>query len=137
MKNQRRAMYTIKQISEKTNLTEHTLRYYDREGLIPFISRTSSGIRQFSEDDLEWIHLICCLRNSGMPLQEIKQFMQMCLQGADLLEERKALLVKHRTRILDEVKNLENSLGIINYKIDHYKEIGIFHIDKVQTASNV
>ena len=130
-------MYTIKQISEKTKLTEHTLRYYDREGLIPFISRTSSGIRQFSEDDLEWIHLICCLRNSGMPLQEIKEFMQMCLQGADLLEERKALLVKHRTRILDEVKNLENSLGIINYKIDHYKEIGIFHIDKVQTASNV
>ncbi len=129
-------MYTIKQISEKTNLTEHTLRYYDREGLIPFISRTNSGIRQFSEDDLEWIHLICCLRNSGMPLQEIKEFMQMCLQGAELLEERKALLVKHRTRILNEVKNLENSLGIINYKIDHYKEIGIFHIDKVQTASN-
>ncbi|MFT4143748.1 MAG: MerR family transcriptional regulator [Mobilitalea sp.] len=129
-------MYTIKQISEKTNLTEHTLRYYDREGLIPFISRTSSGIRQFSEDDLEWIHLICCLRNSGMPLQEIKEFMQMCLQGAELLEERKALLVKHRTRILNEVKNLENSLGIINYKINHYKEIGIFHIDKAPTASN-
>jgi len=126
-------MYTIKQISEKTNLTEHTIRYYDREGLIPFISRSDSGIRQFSEDNLEWIKLICCLRNSGMPLQEIKEFMQMCLRGNDLLEERKAMLLKHHSRIQDEIKSLENSLSIINYKIEHNKEIGIFHIDKVQT----
>ena len=129
-------MYTIKQISKETNLTEHTIRYYDREGLIPFILRSSSGIRQFSEDNLEWIKLICCLRNSGMPLLEIKEFMQMCLMGKDLLEERKALLLKHHSRIQAEIITLENSLNIINYKIDHYKEIGIFHIDKIQTNEN-
>ncbi len=123
-------MFTIKQISEKTNLTEHTLRYYDREGLIPLITRTKSGIRQFSEDDLEWINLICCLRNSGMPLQEIKEFMQLCLKGKDSLEERRELLIKHRSRIQEQMKNLDNSLNIVNFKIDHYKEIGIFHIDK-------
>ena len=123
-------MFTIKQISEKTNLTEHTIRYYDREGLIPLITRTQSGIRQFSEDDLEWINLICCLRNSGMPLQEIKEFMQLCLKGKDSLEERRELLIRHRTRILEQMKNLDNSLNIVNFKIDHYKEIGIFHIDK-------
>ena len=123
-------MYTIKQISEKTNLTEHTIRYYDREGLIPLITRTKSGIRQFSEDDLEWINLICCLRNSGMPLQEIKEFMQLCLKGKDSLEERRELLIRHRTRIQEQMANLENSLNIVNYKIEHYKEIGIFHIDK-------
>ena len=123
-------MYTIKQISEKTNLTEHTIRYYDREGLIPLITRTKSGIRQFSEDDLEWINLICCLRNSGMPLQEIKEFMQLCLKGKDSLEERRELLIRHRTRIQEQMANLENSLNIVNFKIEHYKEIGIFHIDK-------
>ena len=123
-------MYTIKQISEKTNLTEHTIRYYDREGLIPLITRTKSGIRQFSEDDLEWINLICCLRNSGMPLQEIKEFMQLCLKGKDSLEERRELLIRHRTRIQEQMANLDNSLNIVNYKIEHYKEIGIFHIDK-------
>lgn len=123
-------MYTIKQISEKTNLTEHTIRYYDREGLIPLITRTKSGIRQFSEDDLEWINLICCLRNSGMPLQEIKEFMQLCLKGKDSLEERRELLIRHRTRIQEQMANLDNSLNIVNFKIEHYKEIGIFHIDK-------
>ena len=123
-------MYTIKQISEKTKLTEHTIRYYDREGLIPLITRTQSGIRQFSEDDLEWINLICCLRNSGMPLQEIKEFMQLCLKGKDSLEERRELLIRHRTRIQEQMTNLDNSLNIVNYKIEHYKEIGIFHIDK-------
>ena len=123
-------MFTIKQISEKTNLTEHTIRYYDREGLIPLITRTKSGIRQFSEDDLEWINLICCLRNSGMPLQEIKEFMQLCLKGKDSLEERRELLIRHRTRIQKQMENLDNSLNIVNYKIEHYKEIGIFHIDK-------
>jgi Predicted transcriptional regulators len=125
-------MYTIKQIAEKTNLTEHTIRYYDREGLIPFVSRTESGIRRFSEDDLEWINLICCLRNSGMPIQEIKDFMQLCLRGEETFEERKELLMKHREHILEQMKNLENSLSIVNYKINHYKEIGIFHIDKKQ-----
>ena len=123
-------MYTIKQVAQKTKLTEHTIRYYDREGLIPLLSRTPSGIRQFSEDDLEWINLICCLRNSGMPVQEIKEFMHLCLKGEHSIEERKALLVKHRAHILEEIKNLDNSLAIINYKIEHYKEIGIFHIDK-------
>ena len=123
-------MFTIKQISEKTKLTEHTIRYYDREGLIPLITRTKSGIRQFSEDDLEWINLICCLRNSSMPLQEIKEFMQLCLKGKDSLEERRELLIRHRTRIQEKMANLDNSLNIVNYKIEHYKEIGIFHIDK-------
>ena len=128
-------MYTIKQIAEKTKLTEHTIRYYDREGLIPLIARTKSGIRQFSEDDLEWINLICCLRNSGMPLLEIKEFMQLCLKGKDSLEERRVLLEKHRARILEQISSLDNSLNIINFKIDHYKEIGIFHIDKNKEES--
>lgn len=123
-------MYTIKQVSEKTSLTDHTIRYYDREGLLPFVTRSTSGIRQFSEDDLEWIQLICCLRNSGMPLQEIKELMMICLRGGDAVEERKALLVTHRIRILEQMKSLEKSLETINYKIDHYKEIGVFHIDR-------
>lgn len=123
-------MYTIKQVSGKTNLTEHTIRYYDREGLLPFITRSASGIRQFSEDDLEWLQLICCLRTSGMPLQEIKELMMICLRGADAVEERKNLLLAHRERILEQMNTLEKSLETIHYKIDHYKEIGVFHIDR-------
>lgn len=123
-------MYTIKQIAERTNLTEHTIRYYDREGLIPFLTRTKSGIRQFSDDDLEWLNLICCLKNSGMSIHKIKEFMQLCLAGKSTFEERKALLIEHKHYIQNQIKNLENNLSIINFKIDHYKDIGIFHIDK-------
>jgi len=67
-----------------------------------------------------------------MPLLEIKEFMQLCLKGKNSLEERKVLLEKHRARILEQISSLDNSLNIINFKIDHYKEIGIFHIDKNQ-----
>ena len=123
-------MYTIKQISELTNLTEHTIRYYDKEKLIPYLTRTESGIRQFSEDNLEWINLVCCLRDSGMPVTEIKEFIRICLSDTDLLDDKKALLLKHRTKILADIATLENSLSIINYKIDHYKEIGIFHMEQ-------
>lgn len=121
--------YTIKQVSEKTNLSIHTLRYYDKEGLLPQLQRTQSGIRKFSENDICWINLICCLKNSGMSIDEIKGFMSLCLQGTKTSEERKEFLQTHKEKIIEQIKQLECSLEIINYKLDHYKEIGIFHID--------
>lgn len=123
-------MYTIKQAAEKTKLSEYTIRYYDREGLLPQLKRSKNGNRQFSDDDLSWIQLICCLKNSGMPLQKIKDFLQLCLNGASTCEERKDLLLEHKALILQQMDVLNNSLNIINYKIDHYKEFGIFHIDQ-------
>ncbi len=126
--------YSMKQAVEKTGLSEHTLRYYDREGLLPLLKRTSSNIRRFSDDDIEWIRLICCLKNSGMPIGQIKAFMQLCLQGEDTAEERKALLLEHRRRIEEQMQVLEHSLEIVDCKIEHYKEIGIFHIDQQQLS---
>ncbi len=122
--------YSIQQVAKKLGLSSSALRYYDKEGLLPALKRTESGIRTFSETDLDWLGLICCLKNSGMPILEIKQFMNLCLRGEDTCEERKEVLEKHRTEILKQMEVLKNSLGIVNYKIDHYKEIGIFHIDK-------
>lgn len=122
-------MYTMKEICEITGLGEHTVRYYDRIGLIPLLERTTSGIRKFSENDLEWLKLICCLKKSGMPLERIKEFMQLCLGGQTTCEERKKLLEEHRECIFHQIADLQNSLNIINYKIDNYKTIGLFHID--------
>lgn len=121
--------YTIKQTSEKTGLSEHTLRYYDREGLLPLLSRTKSGIRQFSEQDIQWLCLINCLKNSGMTISDIKKFVILCLKGSETCEERKNILLNHKEHVLKQIENLKSSLNIINYKIDHYKEIGVFHID--------
>jgi DNA-binding transcriptional MerR regulator len=123
--------YSIQQAATILGLTTSALRYYDKEGLLPTLKRTESGIRTFSDTDLDWLGLICCLKNSGMPILEIKQFMNLCLRGEDTCEERKEVLKKHRTSILKQMEVLENSLSAVNYKIDHYKEIGIFHIDQV------
>lgn len=121
--------YTIKQVAERTQLSPSTLRYYDKEGLMPLLKRTEHGIRQYSETDLCWLELVCCLKNSGMQLEEIKQFMLLCLQGSSTSEQRKELLEQHKTNIQMKMEMLNHSLGIINYKLEHYNEIGIFHID--------
>lgn len=121
--------YTIKQVATRTGLTDHTLRYYDREGLIPQLKRSPSKQRLYTENDICWIELICCLKNSGMPLAQIKEFMNLCLQGEHSIEERKILLEAHKKSILAQMAFLNNSLDTINHKLENYKTIGIFHID--------
>lgn len=122
--------YTIKQVAEIANLTPSTLRFYDKEGLIPQLKRSTSGIRQYTDQDISWIQLICCLKNSGMSISDIRKFMQFCLQGESACEERKKILEHHKTNILEQMEVLNKSLEIVNYKIDNYKEVGIFHIDE-------
>lgn len=122
-------MYTIKEVSGRTGLSIYTLRYYDKEGLLPLVKRTPSGIRKFSDNDIAWLGLICCLKNSGMSIESIKEFMNLCLKGEETAEIRKDMLLLHKQHILQQMKELQNSLDTVNYKIDHYKEIGIFHID--------
>lgn len=121
--------YTIKEVSERTHLSPSTLRYYDNEGLMPLLGRTDSGIRKFSDVDISWLQLVCCLKNSGMPLKMIKRFMTFCLKGSSTCEQRKEILEQHKADILKQIEVLNSSLETINYKLDHYKEIGIFHID--------
>ncbi len=128
--------YTIKQVSEKTGLSIYTLRYYDKEGLLPLVKRSAGGIRKFSDNDINWLGLICCLKNSGMSIENIKEFMDLCLRGNGTVETRKNILLKHKANILAQMKQLENSLNTINYKIEHYKEIGIFHIDSEKDGKN-
>ncbi len=122
-------MYTIKEVSDRTGLSIYTLRYYDKEGLLPLVKRTPSGIRKFSDNDIAWLGLICCLKNSGMSIENIKEFMNLCLKGEETAEIRKDMLLLHKQHILQQMNELEKSLDTVNYKINHYKEIGIFHID--------
>lgn len=122
-------MYTIKDVAERTGLSIYTIRFYDREGLLPQLKRTASGKRLFEEQDICWLELINCLKNSGMSLDGIKTFMLTCLAGHEKSEERKDILLQHKAHILNQIQQLTCSLEIINYKIDHYQEIGIFHLN--------
>lgn len=115
--------YTIKQIAEKTNLTPHTIRYYDKEGMLPFVRRNEAGIREFSDNDLEWIFLICCLKNTGMPIKQIKKFIDLCIVGDETLAIRRQMLLTHRKDTLRKISDLQKNLAKIDAKIEYYNRI--------------
>ncbi len=113
-------MYTINEVAQKCDLSAHTLRFYDKEGLLPFVSRTPSGIRSFSERDLELIKLICCLKNTGMPIKEIKRYIDMVMEGAVTVETRRQMMVDHRKEVLRQIDELKKNVNLIDLKIAFY-----------------
>lgn len=101
-------MYTIGQVSEMFNLPVSTLRYYDKEGLFPFMQRTS-GIRQFSDTEIAALKLIECLKKSGLEIRDIKQFMEWCQEGSRTYELRKQLFERQKAAVEKRWKNAGNS----------------------------
>ncbi len=114
---------TIQEMSEKTGLSSHTLRYYEKEGLIIRIGRNKSGHRAYKKEDVEWVKLIRCLKVTGMPVAAIKKFIKLFLEGDRTVPERKSLLVSHRQKVLDKIKEFNGYLEKINFKIKHYSEM--------------
>ncbi|MBO9597668.1 MAG: MerR family transcriptional regulator [Cohnella sp.] len=113
-------MYTINEVARMCDLSAYTLRFYDKEGLLPFVSRTPSGIRSFSERDLELIKLICCLKNTGMPIKEIKRYIDMVMDGAETVEARRQMMVDHRKEVLRQIDELKKNVNLIDLKIAFY-----------------
>ena len=112
--------YSIKQVSEQTNLKPHVLRYYEKEGLLPFICRSESGIRRYSEFDLEWLGLICCLKNTGMSIKQIKDFVELSMQGDETLKQRCDLLIEHKGNVETQIQEMQKHLQKVACKIDHF-----------------
>jgi len=113
--------YTIAQAAAKANLTTHTLRYYDKEGLLPFIERSNSGNRIFKDGDFESLALINCLKNTGMSIKDIKTYMDWCKEGDASLNKRLDVFIKQKEAISAKMKELENHMNTINYKIQYYE----------------
>ncbi|PNV60390.1 MerR family transcriptional regulator [Clostridium sp. chh4-2] len=113
--------YTIGDIAQKIGLTPSTLRYYDKEGLLPFVDRTESGIRRFKDSDMEWLSIIECLKNTGMSIKEIKAFIDWCMEGDSSLSQRYELFLERKRETEKQIKMLQNSLDLINYKCWYYK----------------
>ncbi len=102
--------YTIKQVSEMTGLSIPTIRYYDKEGLLPDLQRKESGYRVFSEQDLEAIDLIACFKESGLTIREIRHFMSLVKQGDVTLDERLAIFQIHIARLEEKLAAVQNAL---------------------------
>lgn len=113
--------YTIGQVSEMFNIPASTLRYYDKEGLFPQIERTS-GIRKFSEKEVDALRVIECLKKSGMEIRDIKQFMEWCAEGPATYEQRLALFEARERSVLEEIDRLERTLSMIRFKQWYYRQ---------------
>ena len=115
-------MYSIQDVSNKTGLSTHTLRYYEKEGLISGVERSQGGFRQYSEEDLERLGLIRCLKNTGMSIQEIARFVKLTHEGDHTLEERVELLREHRERVLGRMAEMQEHLDKVTWKLNFFTE---------------
>ena len=123
--------WLIGQIAEKTGLTTHTLRYYEKAGLMPFVKKSGSGLRVYTESDLEWLNLIDCLKSTGMSLKDIKQYMDWVQEGDKTLENRAQMFQKRRKAVEEEIKKLQGCLEKLDFKIAYYaaaKKYGESHV---------
>ena len=115
-------MYSIQDVSNKTGLSTHTLRYYEKEGLISDVERSQGGFRQYTDEDLERLGLIRCLKNTGMSIQEIARFVQLTHEGDHTLEERVELLREHRERVLERMAEMQEHLDKVTWKLNFFTE---------------
>lgn len=114
-------MYTIGQVSEMFNIPVSTLRYYDKEGFFPNITR-SSGIRKFSDIEIETLHVIMCLKKSNVEIKDIKQFISWCEEGKSTFSNRLELFKKQKIVVENEIAELEIVLNMLKYKCWYYEQ---------------
>ncbi len=113
--------YTIKQAAELTNLTPVTLRYYDKQGLLPYMERRESGYRMFSDRDIAMLRVIECLKKTGMSIKDIRQFSEWVLMGDDSLQERYEMFLERKKAVEAQMEDLQKTLDFINHKCWYYK----------------
>lgn len=114
-------MRTIGQVSEMFQIPISTLRYYDKEGLFPDMAR-SSGIRKFSETELEALRVIECLKKSGLEIKEIRQFMEWCSEGSSTYADRKRLFEARKASMEAKMRELEKNMAMIDFKCWYYEQ---------------
>jgi Predicted transcriptional regulators len=113
--------YTISEISKRINTSAHTLRFYAKEGLMPFVERNENGIRIFKDDDFEALFMIGTLKKSGMSLKDIKEFMNWCMQGDETIDLRLNMFKEQHEKVVNQITELQSALDVIKYKCWYYE----------------
>lgn len=113
--------YSIGEVAEKLNLPKSTIRYYDKEGLLPFVERKESGIRMFAESDISMLQVIECLKSTGLSIKDIKKFSEWCLKGDQTLQERYELFLESKKNVEEQMAELQKTLELIEHKCWYYK----------------
>ncbi|AWK51048.1 MerR family transcriptional regulator [Clostridium beijerinckii] len=113
--------YTISDISKKINISPYTLRFYAKEGLLPFVERSESGIRMFKDEDFEWLFMIDCLKKTGMSLRDIKTFIEWVMQGDETIDQRLNMFQEQQKEVEAQISQLQETLDVLKYKCWYYK----------------
>jgi DNA-binding transcriptional MerR regulator len=112
----------IAEVAAKFDLTQDTLRYYEKVGLIPKVKRTSGGIRNYTEYDCGWIDFIKCMRNAGVQVDSLVEYVRLFEQGDSTADSRKQILVREHDRIATQVAEMQSTLDRLNAKIERYEK---------------
>ena len=115
--------YTVKEVAEKLGMTAYTVRYYDNAGLLPSVGRSDGNIRLFSDWHLSWLKLIHCLRTTGLPVETVRHYIQLCLEGDATIPERAEIIFRQEKVLRDELRMLHRQMEILQYKKRFYRDL--------------
>ena len=116
------AAITIKEVSERYCITPDALRYYERAGMIPPVTRTAGGIRDYQDEDLAWVELALCMRSAGLSVEAISEYVRLSRLGNGTVKDRLALLQSQREILLEQQRQIAGTLGRLDYKISRYED---------------
>ena len=114
--------YTIGEAAKILGVAPSALRYYDKEGLLPFVERSESGLRMFKESDIDWLKIIECLKATGMPIKGIRRFIECAREGDGTIKERLEILKTQRENVIRQIEEIQAHLEMIDYKVWYYSE---------------
>ena len=114
-------VYTVGEMAKLLGITASTLRYYDKEGLLPFVERSSGGIRMFQESDFEWLQVIGCMKKAGMSIKDIRQYIEMALQGDETIGLRLAMFRHQQEALKQQMEELQRTMQMVDYKCWYYE----------------
>lgn len=114
---------TIAEVSKKYDITADTLRYYERIGLIPPVNRNASGIREYTEEDCNWVQFVKCMRNAGLSIEILIEYLNMLQKGNSTVKARKELLMEQRSQLAVRIEEMQGTLERLDMKIDRYEDI--------------
>lgn len=113
---------TIKEVSEKFGISQDTLRYYERVGMIPHVTRTAGGIRNYQESDLGWVEMALCMRSAGLPIEAMIEYVRLFQEGDETIHARLQLLLDQREALIEQQAQIDSTLKRLNYKISRYEK---------------
>ena len=114
-------VYTVGEMAKLLGVTASTLRYYDKEGLLPFVERSSGGIRMFRESDIEWLRAIECMKKAGMSIKDIRQYIELALKGDDTIELRLMMFRRQKEVLQQKMAEMQHTMAMVEFKCWYYE----------------